>query len=469
MAALGAAAGLVAASWSSELLRVVPVRTPLDLSVDWRVAGLALALAALAALALGLVPMAYVARGDLSVAVKDGAAVSGYRRSRLRDGLVIAQMAASLFLLSGAALALRSMHESQDASAGYDAAHLLVVETELVGVALPGSYSVQFVEATAERLRALPGVRSVSAAAAVFMSGSMMRQPVAVPGRQPPPGEDLEVPFTYAWPRLFETLALPVLRGRGIGPADLEGSARVVVVNDAMARRYWPGVEAVGQRLQVSGRPHEVVGVVADAAIIGPTIEARPYFYLSGPQASHPPFALYVRTTDDPALLVGAATAVVEEVKRPAAPDAIVRARALTDVRRESMLPTVVGTAFLSVFGGLALVLALVGLYGVTSYAVAVRAREIGVRIALGASAGPVVRLVMRRTMKLALVGGVVGLGLAALLLVVAMRGQGGGLLYLVGTFGLLAVVLAAVAALASWLPARRAAHVDPAVALRAE
>jgi putative ABC transport system permease protein len=208
--------------------------------------------------------------------VKDAGSAGGYRRSRLRDGLVVAQMAASLFLLSGAALALRAVYAAQDADAGFDAAHVLVIQAELASHEQQEEYSARFVTEGAERIRALPGVRSVSAAAGIVMSGGMVRRSVAVPGRQRPPGEDPQVSFAHVWPDYFETLALPLVRGRGIGGADVKGAAPVVVVNEAMARQYWPGGNAVGERLQVGDALHEVVGVAANAAYSGPTVESRP-------------------------------------------------------------------------------------------------------------------------------------------------------------------------------------------------
>jgi putative ABC transport system permease protein len=324
-----------------------------------------------------------------------------------------------------------------------------------------------------DRVRTLPGIVSASMTDELPLAGGT-RRAITIEGYAAQPGESTEVNSSSVAPGYFETLGVPLLRGRAFNEQDREGSPGVVMVNEAFARRYWPGQEPIGKRIQMgvarsgaNDSPYlEVVGVLKDGKYVTLGEEATPFFYLNLAQRYQSSPTLIVRTRGNPSDYLAAVRSEVS---------ALDKSLALYDVKTmrqhlgPALLPARLAGSVLGVFGLVALVMAAAGIYGVMAYSVAQRTREIGVRMALGASAGAVLRLVTKQGMKLTLVGIVIGLA-ASLALTRLMKS----LLFGVSatdplTFVVVALLLTVVALLACYVPARQAAKVDPMVALRCE
>jgi predicted permease len=308
----------------------------------------------------------------------------------------------------------------------------------------------------------------VTLAQRVPLGGGFARRGIVVDGYTRAEGEDMEVNFNSVSPGYFDAMGIRLVRGRGFTSADRAGAPEVVVVNEAFARRFWPGRDAIGQRIGLSGPEGpraEVVGVVPDGKYRSLTEEPLPYLYYAYLQQPSPSMMLQVRTAIDPATISAALRARV----RALAPSLPVPE--ITTLRSEvgmATMPQRIAAVVLALLGALALGIAMIGLYGVVSYVVVQRTHEFGIRAALGAAAGDVMRMVVMQGLRLALTGVVIG---AALALVLA---RFIGTMLLVSPADPLAILAAAtlltgVAALASWLPARRATRVDPLMALRAE
>jgi predicted permease len=473
LAALGTALALVLTAWATRLIgQIQPsasVRLALDVAPDWRVLAFSALLALLAAVAFGLAPALRAARTDVTRVMRSGGTYGASSRTRLQGALVAAQLATSLVLLVGALLFVNAVRAAGAADPGFSARALLLVDLRRAPGAESGPPAAGVARQVQERLAGAPGVESVSWASAVPFGGGFSRRSMGVEGYRPADGEDMEFPYNVVGPAYFETMGVALARGRGFTAADRAESAPVVVVNEAFARKFWPGQDALGKRVSVrGGRPPfaEVVGVARDGRYRSLTDAPRPYVYIPALQQRDEGLALHVRTAGDPRAVLPAVRRAVAEL----APGwELTPERTIEEHVAASLLPQRVASWVLGAFGGLALVLASVGVYGVVAYAAARRTREIGVRVALGASRGDVVRMVVRQNLGLVAWGVGVGLPLAwgagrllgSLLLgagVASPLAFGAGTLFLVGT-----------ATLAAWLPARRAARVDPISALRTE
>ncbi|HKG94116.1 MAG TPA: ABC transporter permease [Gemmatimonadaceae bacterium] len=476
LGALGGGVGLLLTLWGVELSALLPAM-PLDLTPDASV----LAFTALASIAtgvaFGLAPALQATRPDIVGSLKEGGGQAGYRRSRLRNALVAVQMAFSVILLAATSLLLRSLLELHRANPGFDADRLLVVRPDVGSAGYPAAREREYNELLAERIAALPGVRAVAATQSSPLGGGRARRHVEVLGYQLAPNEDTEVPFATVGAGYFRAAGLPLVRGREFdarerpSPDGGERAPTAVVVNESFARHYWPGVApdaVVGKRVRLwgaGGPTTEVVGVARDAKYFDVDEAPTPFFYMPASQSGSTQLALIVRTDGDPARSAGA----VRALARSADPAVPVTVLTLAQIRWEALKPRQVGSIFLGVFGGLALLLASVGLYGVMSYVVSGRTREIGVRMALGARPADVRRLVVGEGLRVTLTGAAAGLALALAATAALSR-----VLYGVGpadpvTFLGVPLLLLTVAALASWLPARRAAAVAPSAALRSE
>jgi predicted permease len=473
LALAGGTVALLLAFWLARLIArfqpPLPIELGLDITPDWRVLLFTLAAAALTGIVFGLIPALRASRPDLVPALKDtgeGPSRRG-RRVELRDALVVVQVAVSLVLLVAGSLMVRSLGAAQRVDLGYD-----LDRTAYLGLAMEmnGYDSEQagiFYESGRLRLDALPEVESVGLTSRVPLSLNNNGFGVFIDGHQSS-GSDRPYVMDGASvdENYFEALALTVVAGRGIEPADRDERRRVVVVSETMAARYWPEENVLGREFRLSweGQPYQIVGIVADYKVDTPGEAPKPYLHLPLPRQSV--FANFlVRTTTPADELVPA----LERELLSLDPDLVFldtgTMRELGDVR---LFPIRAGAWLIGVFGLLALVLAAVGLYGVIAYSVSRRVREIGVRKALGAETNRVVGLVLRQGMVLVGIGGVVGAVLAGLsarfLSSVLFVGSFDPVSFL-GAFG----VLALVAALANWIPARRASRVDPMVALRGE
>ena len=468
------AVALILSAWLvdlvSGLVPELPVPVDLDLTPDARVLGFTSLVALGTGILFGLAPAVKASRLDvISVLKADLPTVDMGKRLPLQSALVVAQMAISLLLVVSALLFARTLEHAAGIDPGFRVADVLLVPVEPRTPERDGASTAAVGLAMRERVAALPGVRGVSWAATPPLDMEYSRMGTWVEGHQRAPGEDMEFGFNVVGPHYFETIGLPLVRGRGFTDADRQGAPGVVVVNESFARRFWPNQDPLGKRVSTSGptgQRLEVVGVARDAKYSSLADAPKPYIYLPALQQDGWSVVLLVRAPGDPDALLP----LVRSEAEAAAPAWTVRnPRTLADQVGTSLLPQRVAAGVLGLFGALALLLASIGLYGVVAYSVARRTREIGIRVALGARGEDVVRLVLRQSITLVAAGLAIGLPLAW----GATRLLGSLPLGVVGaepvTFAGSAALLALVALLASWMPARRAARVDPMVALRNE
>ena len=475
LALLGAGAGLLLAYWAVDALRLsgtTLVPRVEEVSIDATVLLFAVALAVVTGLLFGLAPALRVGLGDVHGALKDGArGGTGGRATRLRSALVLGEVAVALMLLVGAGLLVRSFDELNRVEAGFEPAGVLTF-----GINLPVARYDSIGRAVAaqagllERLRAMPGVQGVALSNTLPLQGAGYWS-FSIAGRpEPAPGalQDAQ-PFTVTH-QYFDVHGIRLVQGRLLEAGDVDGRPPVAVVNEQMVRQYFQGREPIGARVTF-GDPRDtsttwltIVGVVEDVAYEG--MQAPKYAQVYRSRAQFPGRSAYVsiRTTGEPATLVAGARAAVKAVD-PNVP--LVDVKTMEERLGESLAQPRVSVALLGVFAGVAVLLAAIGIYGVLSYAVTQRTREIGIRLALGASTAEVVRLVVRQGMLPAVIG--VAVGVAGALLGTRLMSS---LLFGVTatdplTYAAVALFLTAVAFVASWVPAMRATRVEPVTALR--
>jgi len=480
LALLGGAAGLLLSTWTLELMVAALPAMPfnvivdLDFAIDQRVLLFTASISMLAGILFGLFPALGATRVDLFSTLKDdqGESRFGFRRSRLRNALVVAQVASSLVLLIVAGLFVRSLLQARAIDPGFDHQNVLAVAFDLGARPGESSDSTAFCRDLLEQVRALPGVESACIEDCVPLTLTISSRSFWIEGQEYPDPEEGSDGTSCAIvsSASFRTLGIPLVEGRDFNDGDSGDAPGVVIVNQEFARRYWPGENPLGKRIasqSIDGPFLEVVGVARTTKywLIGE--EPRPHLYL--PLTQYPQefmATLLVRTMGDPLT----AAAPIREIFRDIDPDlALSSTSGLTDLIGFILLPARFAAAGFGLFGLLALVLASVGLYGVMSYTANQRMHEIGIRTALGAQRGDIIRMMLKQGIRLTAIGLVIGL-------VIALAGTRylSSLLYGIGTtdpltFFLVSLVLALVALLASYLPARRATMVDPAVTLRFE
>jgi putative ABC transport system permease protein len=473
LAVCGGGAGLLVAAWGIGLLRRlapdgVPVLGADRVGLDLRVLAFTLALSIATGMLFGLLPAWQLASQDVNESLKDGGRSPGGVRRRLRLALVVSEIALASLLLVGAGLTLRSFQSLLRADPGFRQHGLMTAFISLPG----GRYRddarrVATYDEIERRLGALPGVTSIGGTSHLPLSGQDSRSGIVVEGRDPTP----DTP-TRAHPRAvtlgyFKTMGIPLLAGRSFSPADDSDAPFVVIVNQTMARRYWPGGSAVGKRVRLggdSGQWREVIGVVRDVKHWGYDRPVNPEMYVPQRQMVWDGLTFVLATDGDPAGL----TAAIREQLRTVDPDLpLSRVRTMADVAAQSIAARHAAMLLLGIFGGFALLLSSAGIYGVMSHLVALRSGEIGIRMTLGAQPAAVMRLVLRE----GLVQAIAGLAIGITGGVVLMRGFRA-VLYQVGpadplTLVGVAVILLGTTLMACALPARRAMRVDPVTALR--
>jgi predicted permease len=470
----GSTLGFVLAWWAKDLLLVwqprAGTRLNAELHLDWRVFGFTAAVALLTGLLFGLAPALRATRVDLHSALKENTRGARGSLSLLGKSLVVAQVAASLLLLVGAGLFLRTLHNLQSVEFGFNTESLIFFRLDPRAKGYKNEQMPPLYQQLSERIEALPGVRSVTLSEFVPLSGAGSNGAGYAEGRPPlsPPANNVyhqRVRWNY-----LQTMEILLLAGRGLTPQDDERAPKVAVINQTMARRFFGEENPVGRRFGFGSAENsgqiQIVGVARDARYLNPRRDVPALVYLPYPQYPLRQVTFGVRTMGDPSQMIAAIRATVREVDKDLPLFAI---KTQSEQVAQSLAQERFFPKLTSFFGLLALLLASIGLYGVMSYSIARRTQEIGIRMALGAQKGNVIKMVLRESMLLVLIGVVIGLGavLATTRFVASM-------LYGLtptdpGTITLAVLVLAAVAALAGYLPARKAAQVDPLTALRYE
>lgn len=473
LAAVAGVAGLLAASWGVGLLRgyVLPTAMAERFSTDGRVFLIAMVATAVAAMLSSLVPAIQVTKSDLTPVLKEGGRGSGFRRSRLRSGLVVAQVALSVLLVVGAGLFVRSLRNVLAIDIGYDRSHVLMATVDPGAVGFSGAATGQAFEAMAEAARAHPGVAAVAINNGEPFGWSMVER-LRIQGHDSLPRFSSGGPYIQrTTPDYFATMGLAIQRGRGFTAQDRREHPAVALIGATMAKRYFPNQDPIGQCLLLGKEATsctEVIGVVQDGVRYSPQEDPQAIYYvpLPPPSAATKHLTLFLRTR-------GPATVVAADVRRllqsSVAGLPYVQVRALDELLEPAYRDFRLGASLFGIYALVALVMAGLGLYSVLAYAVRARTQELGIRLALGAAPGALMRLVVRDGMRLVVLG--LGLGLAA---AAAAGGALRSLLYGVApydplTLGGSAAVLVVTAIVASLLPARRAAGVDPMQALRSE
>jgi predicted permease len=488
LATMGGAAGLLLAWWTTRSLIAAPPPVgalPINpqFSIDLRVLLFTSGLSLIAGVVFGLAPALRASRPALIPALKDDAAAFFERTPMfsLRNLLVVTQVALSVVLLIAAGLFLRSLRQAQTIDPGFDAEKIVTLPLNINLLRYTKPQGQQFYGRVTERVEAIPGVESASVARIAAVSGSTSVRSLLIEGRPgsdnqfrsdgagPASGDNVSVSANVIGPRYFQTMGIALFQGRDFNAQDTEDHPRVVIVNEAFVRRHFPNEDAIGKRLSFDGPKgpwREIVGVVRTSKYfsLGEAPTAVAYSPLS--QNHETGMTLHVRTNVDPTTVASTIRNEVQSLERNLP---LGNPERMSDRVAYSLYAPRMGAILLAVFGGLALLLASIGLYGVMSFSVARRTREMGIRVALGASPGDVFRLVLRQGMTLVVAG--VAIGLVAAAMVMRLLAS---FLYGVSTtdaftFTAVPVLLSLIALLACYVPARRATKVEPLIALRYE
>ncbi|MDX1393269.1 MAG: ABC transporter permease [Gemmatimonadota bacterium] len=468
-----AVAGLAGLGLAAVATRVLgQVRPPIDgpwafqVALDTSVLWFTLIVSVVAGILFGLAPALQAAKPDTVAAVK-GASADRPGRSRVSSGLVVVQMALSLLLLISSGLFLRSLQGATRIDPGFDdPGGLALTSLDPLLQGYDEARSREFHERLLEEVNALPEVRVAGLTTTLPLGLSGSDRDVDIPGYEFAEGEMRYVRYAQITEGYFEAMGIRLAEGRGFDRRDNEDAPHVLIINQRFAERFWPGEPALGKVVRLSGEEHEVVGVVATGKYQSLGEDPTEYMYLPERKHFRSSVSVVARTNGAPDL----ALRRIRETVRALDPDMpVYDVRTMEDHMGLALLPARLGGSVLGMFGILGLILAAVGIYGVMAYSVAQRTKEIGVRVALGADRGRLVRLVLREGMKLAVIGTVLGLLAAA-----AAARLVSGMLYNVSSLDPVAFVgvpllLTGVAALAVYLPARRAARLDPIRALKTE
>ncbi len=469
----GGALGLLVAWTTVRFVRALPegsLPRMQEIAIDGGVLLFALLASILVAVVVAVVPALAAAKAGLRDTMHAFAGSTSRSGSRMLGGLVVAEVALALLLLVSAGLMTRSFARLMQVSPGFEPANLLAVQVYLPQAKYTGAVDrIRFYAESLRRIRDLPGVQSVAAVSALPMYpvGIDFALPFTIDGKPAPAnGEEPRADIRIATPRYFETMKMPLVRGRFLDDRDRAGAPGAMVINETMARRYFAGEDPIGRVVRNPHGAAEVVGIVGDVKHYGLDRAPRAELFMPAWQQPLNGMALVVRTASDPKPFTDSIRRAIQTVD---AEQPIFDASAMVDVVARSVFLPRISMLLLIAFAGCALALAAVGIYGVVSYSVTERTRELGVRMALGADAGATLALVLRRSMTLVLAGAIWGIAAA-----VAVTRLMAGLLYDVSAldpavFVAVSLVLGACGFIASYVPARRATKVDPIIALRAE
>jgi predicted permease len=475
LAVVGGGAGTLIAYWAARAVsslgtKVFPVPVDFEISVDGTVLVFAIGVSLLTAVLFGLAPAWSASKLDLVSSLKGSSAVdsSGARRRvSLRDVLVVGQMTLSVVLLVAGSLLLRGLLTARATDIGYDPVPLASLAFNLQMNGYDQARATTFRERALETIARLPGVTAVSYASRLPLASDINMEGVKIPGHHGASDQATPIDAVSVGPDYFPTVGVPIVAGRGFTRDDIRQSRLLAVVNETMARRYWPDGSAVGRRIHLGefDQPaHEIVGIAGDHAVRSVGEDPRPYLHVPAGESSA--IGLIVRTTSPAA----AALPMLRQAIWQLEPDIVFTEDvSAVDIAATTMAPTRIGAGLLGAFGALALLLAAVGLYGVIAYSVSLRTREVGIRMAVGAARGRILRMVLAQGSRLAMLG--IGIGTLGSLATARVLAS---LLYGISPFdpvayGAACGLLLAVACLANLAPAIAAARIDPLLALRRE
>ncbi len=475
---LGAALGVLLAFWGTHLVMLlrppVPVPIHLELSIDQRVLFFTVGLSVISGILFGLTPALQTTRLDQISALKNesGTLELGTGRTRLRNVITVAQLSLSLLLLIAALLCARSLRNAAKLNPGFDAAGILVASMDLNLQGYGEEAGLAFYRRLLDEVRQIPEVKSATYTKELPLAISSTRMSITIQDYKPVPGEDMELHTTWIGPDYFRTLEIPMLRGRGFADRDSGNSRRVAVVNQEFAKRYWPGQDPLGKQIRIGWNAsdeepsYEVIGVAKDSKYSYLGEKQLPFFYLSLFQRYESSVTLVLKTDQQPQRLIPVLRSTVQGLDRNLP---LYDIKTMDQHLELALLPARFAGSALGIFGVFAWILATLGIYGVVSYMVTRRTREIGIRMAIGANQSDVLRLILSQGMRLTAMGVLIGIGVG-----LAVMRFLSFLLYDVSptdpfTFVAVPLSLTVVALFAAYIPARRAARVNPIVALRYE
>ena len=480
LSVVGGLVGLIVSVWAVDLfIKLSPGDIPRlsEASVDLRLLGFALLVSLLTGVGFGLLPAFQATKTDLNSSLKEGGgkATEGQQRRRARSVLVVTEIALAQVLLVGAALLAISYVRVTQIDPGFNADGVLTAKIAPSRKKYPDPRSREmFYTTVLERLQTLPGVEAAGMVMNLPLTGSSMNRGFRAEGQpEPRPDENVTMDYQVVSPDYFKALEIPIKRGRGFTNADSENSERVIVINQSMAERYWPNQDPVGKRLAIGESSKEnswrtIVGIVGDVRHASLSETPVPTAFISYRQdfESWPRMGFAIKTKGDPASL---SSLVRKELAALAPTQPVYAVEPMEKLMRAAVAQRRFIMLLLGSLSAIAVTLAMVGIYGVISFSVGERTQEIGIRLALGARATDVMRMVLSQGMRVVLVGVVIGVGAAF-----ALTRLLSSLLFEVSptdtsTFLIVAGLLSSVALLACYIPARRATKVDPLIALRYE
>ncbi len=475
----GGALGLLLAVWWADVLVALgkeDIPRAMQVGLDWRVLGFTMIVSVATGLVFGIVPALHSSKSQLTESLKEGGRGSGEgaRRNRIRGVLVVAELAIAVVLLVSAGLLIQSLWRLRQVSPGFNSQNVLTFSVSLPDVKYPTEKQSQFYQDLIQRVESIPGVQSASAVLPLPLSGDRFSLSFETEGRPVAKADQPSADFFIAAPGYFRAMGVPLLKGRDFSDRDQHKSTQVIIVTETFAQQFFPNEDPIGKRVKPGistydgekAAMREIVGVVGDIRNRSLNAAPKPAYYAPQTQTPFSQMTLVVRTANAPHGLIPAVTRVVGSLDQDLPVFSI---KTLDEYLAASIAAPRFNTTLLGVFAAVALVLTIVGLYGVMSYSVAQRTNEIGIRMALGAQTSDVLSLIVAQGFKLVLAGLAIGLsGAFALTRLISS------LLFGVGTrdpltFAAVAGVLALVAVIACYVPARRATKVDPLIALRYE